>query len=106
MDNRATHKPPKIRAWLARRPHWHIRFPPTSASRINQVERWFAEVTRKRLQRGVHRPVAGSERDIIVFIDTHNEDPRPCKRIRSAGEIRAPGEAVLRAHRQNPCGEL
>ena len=51
-DNYATHKTPGIKAWLARRPHWHIHFTPTSASWINQVERWFAELTRKQLQRG------------------------------------------------------
>jgi transposase len=58
MDNYATHKTPKIKAWLARRPHWHVHFTPTSASWINQVERWFAELTRKQLQRGVHRSTA------------------------------------------------
>ena len=44
MDNYATHKTPKIKAWLARRPHYHVHFTPTSASWINQVERWFAEL--------------------------------------------------------------
>jgi putative transposase len=44
MDNYATHKPPKIKAWLARRPHWHVHFTQTSASWINQGERWFAEL--------------------------------------------------------------
>ena len=51
MDNYATHNTPKIKTWLARRPHWHVHFTPTSASWINQVERWFAELTRKQLQR-------------------------------------------------------
>ena len=55
MDNYATHKTAAVKAWLARRPHWHVHFTPTSASWINQVERWFAELTRKQLQRGVHR---------------------------------------------------
>ncbi len=58
MDNYATPKTPEIKAWLARRPHWHIHFTPTSASWINQVERWFAELTRKQLQRGIHRSTA------------------------------------------------
>jgi hypothetical protein len=49
MDNYATHKTPKIKAWLARRPHYHVHFTPTSASWINQVERWFAEFTRKQM---------------------------------------------------------
>jgi transposase len=57
MDNDTTHKTPKIKAWLARRPHHHAHFTPTSASWINQVERWFAEFTRKRLRRGVHTSV-------------------------------------------------
>ncbi len=51
MDNYATHKTAAVKAWLARRAHWHIHFTPTSASWINQVERWFAELTRKQLQR-------------------------------------------------------
>ena len=49
MDNYATHKTAAVKAWLARRPHWHVHFTPTSASWINQVERWFAELTRKQL---------------------------------------------------------
>ena len=57
MDNYATHKTPRIRAWLARRPRYHVHFTPTSASWINQVERWFAELTRKQIQRGVHTSV-------------------------------------------------
>ena len=53
VGNYATHKTPKIKAWLTRRPHYHVHFTPTSASWINQVERWFAELTRKQIQRGV-----------------------------------------------------
>ena len=75
MDNYATHKTPKIKAWLARRPHYHVHFTPTSASWINQVERWFAELTRKRLQRGVHTSVRQLEADIRAFIDRHNQNP-------------------------------
>src|SRR3546814_17440813 len=68
MDNYATHKTPKIKAWLARRPHWHVHFTPTSASWINQVERWFAELTRKQLQRGVPRTTEELEAEIHAFI--------------------------------------
>jgi transposase len=68
MDNYATHKTPKIKAWLARRPHYHVHFTPTSASWINQVERWFAELTRKQLQRGVHTSVRQLEADIRAFM--------------------------------------
>lgn len=77
MDNYATHKTPRIKAWLARRPHWHVHFTPTSASWINQIERWFAELTRKQLQRGVHRSTAELEADILAFIKAHNENPKP-----------------------------
>ena len=89
MDNYATHKTPKVKAWLARRSHWHVHFTPTSASWINQVERWFAELTRKQLQRGVHRSTADLEADIIAFIGTHNENPKPYRWVKSADEILA-----------------
>ncbi len=89
MDNYATHKTPRIKAWLARRPHWHIHFTPTSANWINQVERWFAELTRKQLQGGVHRSTAELEADIVAFIEAHQENPKPCKWIKSADEILA-----------------
>ena len=79
MDNYATHKTAGVKAWLARRPHWHVHFTPTSASWINQVERWFAELTRKQLQRGVHRSTLQIEADIRAFIDKHNEEPNPFK---------------------------
>ena len=89
MDNYATHKTEKVRNWLARRRHWHVHFTPTSASWINQVERWFAELTRKKLQRGVHRSVAELNADIMSFIDAHNEKPKPYKWVKSADEILA-----------------
>lgn len=89
MDNYATHKTPKIRAWLARRPHYHAHFTPTSASWINQVERWFAELTRKQLQRGVHTSTRQLEADIRAFIDEHNEKPTPYRWTKSADEILA-----------------
>lgn len=89
MDNYATHKTPKVKAWLARRPHWHVHFTPTSASWINQVECWFAELTRKQLQRGVHRSTAELEADIIAFIAAHNENPKPYTWVKSADQILA-----------------
>ena len=55
MDNYATHKTQAIRNWLARHPRWHVHFTPTSASWLNQVERFFADLTDKQLRRGVHR---------------------------------------------------
>ncbi len=89
MDNYATHKTAAVKAWLARRAHWNVHFAPTSASWINQVERWFAELTRKQLQRGGHRSTLQLEADIRAFIETHNENPRPFKWTRSADGILA-----------------
>ena len=89
MDNYATHKTAAVKAWLARRPHWHVHFTPTSASWINQVERWFAELTRKQLQRGVHTSTRQLEADIRAFIEKHNEDPKPFRWTKSADDILA-----------------
>lgn len=106
MDNYATHKTPKIKAWLARRPHWHVHFTPTSASWTNQVERWFAELSRKQPQRGIHRSAAEPEADIAAFIEAHNENPRPCRRVKSADEILASVKRFGQRTHQNLCGEL
>ncbi|QRZ14335.1 IS630 family transposase (plasmid) [Paracoccus methylovorus] len=106
MDNSATHKTPKIKAWLARRPHWHVHFTPTSASWINQVERWFAELTRKQLQRGVHRSTADLEADIVAFIDAHNENPKPYRWVKSADEILASVKRFCQKTQQNLCAEI
>ena len=64
MDNYATHKTAVTKNWLARRPHYHVHFTPTSASWINQVERWFADLTRKQIRRGVHTSTSQLEADI------------------------------------------
>ena len=87
MDNHATHKTADVRAWLARRPHWHVHFTPTSASWINQVERWFAELTRKQLRRGTHASTRQLEADIRAFIETHNQNPKPFRWTKSADDI-------------------
>ena len=94
------------KAWLARRPHWHVHFTPTSASWINQVERWFAELTRKQLQRGVHRSTLQLEADIRAFIETHNENPRPFKWTKSADDILAAVKRFCLRVEQNLCHEL
>ena len=106
MDNYATHKTPLVKAWLSRRPHWHVHFTPTSSSWINQVERWFAELTRKQLQRGVHRSVEALEADIRAFIDTHNENPKPYKWIKSADEILASVKRFCLKTQKSLCHEL
>jgi transposase len=106
MDNYATHKTPKIKAWLARRPHYHVHFTPTSASWINQVERWFAELTRKQIQRGVHTSVRQLEADIRTFIDLHNRNPKPFKWTKSADQILASVKRFCHKAQQTLCGEL
>jgi transposase len=106
MDNYATHKTPKIKAWLARRPHWHIHFTPTSGSWINQVERWFAELTRKQIQRGVHTSVVQLEADIRSFIDQHNADPKPFRWTKSADEILAAVKRFCQKTERILCSEL
>ena len=106
MDNYATHKTPKIKAWLARRPNYHVHFTPTSASWINQVERWFAELTRKQLQRGVHTSTKQLEADIQTFIKIHNENPKPYKWTKPADEILASVKRFCQKANQTLCGEL
>jgi len=53
LDNYGTHKHPEVKKWLAARPRCHLHFTPTSSSWLNQIERWFAEITRKRIRRGL-----------------------------------------------------
>ena len=106
MDNYATHKTPKVKAWLARRSHYHVHFTPTSASWINQVERWFAELTRKQLQRGVHTSVQDLQADIQTFIEKHNENPKPFKWTKSADEILSSVKRFCQKADQTLCTEL
>ena len=106
MDNYATHKTALIRAWLARRPRYHIHFTPTSASWINQVERWFAELTRKQLRRGVHTSTSQLEADIRGFIERHNENPKPYRWTKSADEILASVKRFCQKVDTTLCREL
>jgi transposase len=89
MDNYATHKTPLIRAWLAKRPRWHVHLTPTSSSWLNQVERFFALLTDKKIRRGVHHDVAALQADIAAFINQHNADPKPFRWTKSADDILA-----------------
>jgi transposase/transcriptional regulator with XRE-family HTH domain/DNA-binding CsgD family transcriptional regulator len=86
-DNYATHKTPAVQQWLARHPRFHIHFTPTSSSWLNQVERWFGLLTEKLLRRGVHKSVRQLEKDILAWVDTWNEDPKPFIWTKSAEEI-------------------
>ena len=89
MDNYATHKTQTIRNWLAKRPRWQVHLTPTSASWINQVERFFANLTEKQIRRGVHRSTRQLESAIKDYIKTVNADPRPFKWTKSADDILA-----------------
>jgi transposase len=77
VDNYATHKHPKVKAWLKRHGRFHLHFIPTSSSWLNLVERWFREITDKRIRRGVFQSVEQLITAIGGFIDEHNNDPRP-----------------------------
>ena len=96
MDNYATHKTPLIRSWLARRPRWHVNLTPTSASWLNQIERFFALITERRIRRGIYRSVAALRADITAFIDNHNAEPRPFRWTKSADDILASIERFCR----------
>ena len=89
MDNYATHKTRPVRNFLARRPRWHVHLTPTSASWINQVERFFADLTAKQIRRGVHRSTRELEEAIERYIDAVNEDPKPFRWTKSADDILA-----------------
>jgi len=86
-DNYATHNTAEIRAWLARRPRFHVHFTPTGSSWMNQVERWFGLLTDKLIRRGVHTSVQALEHDIRDWIATWNDNPRPFTWTKTADEI-------------------
>jgi transposase len=77
MDNYGTHKTPKVIRWFARHPRYHLHFTPTSGSWVNQVERWFAEITEKRIRRGSFTSVRSLEKAILEYLDHNNENPKP-----------------------------
>lgn len=89
MDNYATHKTKPVRDFLAKRPHWHVHLTPTSASWINQVERFFALLTDKQIRRGVHRSTRELERAIDDYIAATNEAPKPFRWTKTADDILA-----------------
>lgn len=102
MDNYATHKTPQVQRWLAKRPRYQVHFTPTSASWLNQVERFFAEITEKRIRRNAFHSVKALEQAIQDYLEHHNQNPQPfqwtadadlilsrvakvCKRINDSG---------------------
>ena len=87
LDNASTHKTPAIKRWLAAHPRFVLHFTPTSSSWLNLVERWFAELTTKKLRRGSHRSVRELNNDIRDWIETWNDNPRPFVWTKTADEI-------------------
>ncbi|GAA1860043.1 IS630-like element ISMsm2 family transposase [Pseudonocardia ailaonensis] len=87
LDNASTHKTQTIRRWLAVHPRFVLHFTPTSSSWLNLVERWFAELTTKKLQRSTHRSVAELNADVKAWINTWNDDPKPYVWTKTADEI-------------------
>ncbi len=77
LDNYGTHKTPKVIRWFARHPRYHLHFTPTSGSWVNQIERWFAEITEKRIRRGSFTSVASLEKAIREYLEHYNESPKP-----------------------------
>jgi transposase len=87
LDNASSHKTPAIRNWLIAHPRFHVHFTPTSSSWLNLVERWFGELTTKKLRRSTHRSVHQLNTDIRAWIDTWNDNPRPFVWTKTADQI-------------------
>ena len=100
MDNHATHKTPKVTEWFKKRPRYHLHFTPTSASWLNQVERWFARITEERIRRCAFRSVAELEKAILDYIEENNRNPRPFVWTATADLI--PGKVQAFRERTNP----
>ncbi|WP_338821945.1 IS630 family transposase [Bradyrhizobium septentrionale] len=78
---------PLIRNWRAKRPRWHVHLTPTSSSWLNQVERFFALITERKIRRGTYRSVVALRAEIASFIEHHNADPMPFRWTKSADDI-------------------
>jgi transposase len=89
MDNYGTHKTPAIKNWFARHPRFHVHFTPTSASWLNQVERWFATLTQRCVRRGTHRSTRELEQALHRYIELNNTDPKPFAWSKTADDILA-----------------
>jgi transposase len=89
LDNYATHKTPEVRAWLDKHPRFKLHFTPTSASWLNLVERFFAEIPSRRIRRGSYASVDDLEAAIYDYLAQHNEQPKPFKWTKTAADILA-----------------
>jgi len=89
MDNYGTHKTRAVRRWFARHCRFHVHFTPTSASWLNQVERWFATRTEKQIRRDTHRSTRQLEDAIRTYVTLNNAEPKPFVWTKSADAILA-----------------
>ena len=89
LDNASTHNTPAVKRWLTSHPRFVLHFIPTSSSWLNLVERWFSELTTKKLRRGTHTSVRQLNADIRTWIDTWNDNPRPYVWTKTADQILA-----------------
>jgi len=102
VDNYGTHKHPRVKTWLKRHPRFHLHFIPTSSSWLNLVERWFREITDKRIRRGVFKSVPDLIQAIHGYLNNHNQNPKafvwsaPVERI--LGKIAKCKEALGTLH--------
>jgi hypothetical protein len=87
LDNASTHKTPASQCWLVAHPRFVLHFTPASSWWLALVERWFAELTNKKLRRGTHRSVRQLNADIRGWIESWNENPRPFVWTKTAEQI-------------------
>ncbi len=87
LDNYATHKHPRVLAWLARHPRWTFHFTPTSASWLNAIENFFSKITRQRIRRGVFHSIIDLQTAINAYLTEHNANPKPFLWTKSAPAI-------------------
>jgi transposase len=97
LDNYATHKTPEVTAWLDKHPRFHLHFTPTSASWLNLVERFFAEITSRRIRRGSYASVGDLEATIYDYLLQHNAKPKPFVWSKTAEDIIARERRALDA---------
>ena len=89
LDKASIHKAPPVRDCLVQRPHYHLHVTPTASSWLNQVERFFALLTARRLERGVHRSIEDLEAAVLAYVERHNAEPKPFRWTKTADEILA-----------------
>ena len=97
LDNYATHKTPEVRDWLDKHPRFKLHFTPISASWLNMVERFFAEITSKRIRRGSYTSVDDLEAAIYDYLLQHNAKPKPFIWTKTAEDIIAREQRALHA---------